>query len=150
MHAGQFVEGGPPGMLLQHGGHYAAMVARQGGAVPGMPARTVTSLTAQARLQTAPRIDGKPPFEVADPQPLMLLPNPDKGDLFFDFEGDPLWTADGRSWGLEYLFGVLDAADGFHPLWAHDRAQERRALKDFLGRVRKRRRAARWVAQRRS
>jgi len=38
MHAGQFVEGGPPGMLLQHGGHYAAMVARQGGAA--LPAVT--------------------------------------------------------------------------------------------------------------
>ena len=37
-----------------------------------------------------------------------LLPDPDKGDLFFDFEGDPLWTADGTEWGLEYLFGVLE------------------------------------------
>ena len=44
------------------------------------------------------------------------------------------------SWGLEYLFGVLDAGDGFHPLWAHDRDEERRALKDFLAMVRKRRR----------
>ena len=78
---------------------------------PGRPscrARTVASLTAQARLQIAPRVDGKPPYEVADPQPLMLLPDPNKGDLFFDFEGDPLWTADGREWGLEYLWGVLD------------------------------------------
>ena len=38
----------------------------------------------------------------------MVLPDPDKGDLFFDFEGDPLWTVDGREWGLEYLWGVLD------------------------------------------
>lgn len=126
--------------LIDAGVTTVAELARHSGAVPGMPARTVASLTAQARLQTAPRAGGKPPFEVADPQPLMLLPNPDKGDLFFDFEGDPLWTADGRSWGIEYLFGVLDAGDGFHPLWAHDRAQERRALKEFLELVRKRRR----------
>ncbi len=47
----------------------------------------------------------------------MVLPDADKGDLFFDFEGDPLWTADGREWGLEYLWGVLDRApDDFHPL----------------------------------
>ena len=38
----------------------------------------------------------------------MVLPDANKGDLFFDFEGDPLWTVDGREWGLEYLWGVLD------------------------------------------
>ena len=52
----------------------------------------VNALTAQARLQVAPRVDGKPPYEVVDAQPLMVLPDADKGDLFFDFEGDPLWT----------------------------------------------------------
>ena len=87
----------------------------------------------------APRVDGKPPYEIADAQPLMVLPEPDKGDLFFDFEGDPLWTADGREWGLEYLFGVLDTADDFRPLWAHDRVGERQALRDFLKMVRARR-----------
>ncbi len=77
---------------------------------------------------------------MVDAQPLMLLPNPDKGDLFFDFEGDPLWTADGRDWGLEYMFGVLGAdGEDFTPLWAHDRAAERKALLDFLAMVRKRR-----------
>jgi predicted RecB family nuclease len=116
-----------------------AELAGHRGPVPELPARAVDALSAQARLQIAPRDDGKPPYEVADPQPLMLLPEPDKGDLFFDFEGDPLWTDDGHEWGLEYLFGVLDTADGFHPLWAHDRPQERRALEDFLEMVRKRR-----------
>ena len=85
------------------------------------------------------RDTGEPQFEVVDPQPLALLPEPDTGDLFFDFEGDPLWTADGHDWGLEYLFGVLDATGGFHPLWAHDRVDERKALIDFLAMVAKRR-----------
>ena len=115
-------------------------LAQHSGTVPDLSARVVTTLSAQAQLQIATRIDGKPPFEVADKQPLMLLPNPDKGDLFFDFEGDPLWTDDGKAWGLEYLFGVLDASDNFTPLWAHNRPDERRALKDFLAMVRKRRR----------
>ncbi len=114
-------------------------LAQHDGAVPELAARTVASLTAQARLQIAPRIDAKPPFEIADPQPLALLPDPDKGDLFFDFEGDPLWTRDGQNWGLEYMWGVLDAEDAFRPLWAHDRAGERQALVDFLKMVRKRR-----------
>jgi uncharacterized protein len=114
-------------------------LAQHDGYVPELSDRTVASLSAQARLQLAPRIDGKPPYEIADAQPLMVLPEPDKGDLFFDFEGDPLWTADGREWGLEYLFGVLDTSDGFRPLWAHDRADERQALRDFLKMVRARR-----------
>ena len=114
-------------------------LARHRGGVPELSTRTVASLTAQARLQLAPRVDGKPPYEIADAQPLMVLPEPDKGDLFFDFEGDPLWTADGREWGLEYLFGVLDTADDFRPLWAHDRVGERQALRDFLKMVRARR-----------
>ena len=114
-------------------------LAKHDGPVDELPARTVAALTAQARLQTAPRVDGKPPYEVTDTQPLNLLPDPDKGDLFFDFEGDPLWTADGRDWGLEYLWGVLEVGGTFRPLWAHDRESERAALVDFLKMVRKRR-----------
>ncbi len=111
------------------------------GPVADMSARSVTALVAQARLQIDERDTGTPQFEVADPQPLTLLPNPDEGDLFFDFEGDPLWTADGVDWGLEYLFGVLEGgkAGAFHPLWAHDRPDERKALIDFLALVAKRR-----------
>jgi uncharacterized protein len=113
-------------------------LAAHTGAVAEMSARTVKTLAAQARLQVAERVEGKPPYEVVDAQPLMVLPDANKGDLFFDFEGDPLWTADGREWGLEYLWGVLTTADEFHPFWAHDRASERQALRDFLAMVRKR------------
>jgi predicted RecB family nuclease len=125
--------------LIDAGITTIAELAEHIGPVPELSARTVGSLSAQARLQLAPRVDGKPPYEIADAQPLMVLPEPDKGDLFFDFEGDPLWTADGREWGLEYLFGVLDTSDEFRPLWAHDRADEKQALRDFLKMVRARR-----------
>ena len=109
-------------------------------AVPGLAPSALGRLTAQARLQVRQRDTGIPQFEIADPQPLTLLPEPNPGDLFFDFEGDPLWTADGREWGLEYLFGVLETAGKFRPLWAHGRAAERKALVDFLALVKKRRR----------
>ncbi|WP_319437635.1 TM0106 family RecB-like putative nuclease [Mycobacterium sp. RTGN5] len=125
--------------LIDAGITTVAELAAHDGPVPELPARAVAALSGQARLQIAPRVDGKPPFEVVDPQPLMLLPDHDKGDLFFDFEGDPLWTADGTEWGLEYMFGVLGAGGDFRPLWAHDRRQERKALKGFLDMVRKRR-----------
>ncbi|HTI77441.1 MAG TPA: TM0106 family RecB-like putative nuclease, partial [Mycobacterium sp.] len=113
-------------------------LAEHTGGVKELSTRTVKTLTAQAGLQVADRIDGKPPYQVVDPQPLMVLPDANKGDLFFDFEGDPLWTVDGREWGLEYLWGVLTVADEFHPFWAHDRTSERQALVDFLAMVRKR------------
>ncbi|OBH66945.1 nuclease [Mycobacterium intracellulare] len=119
-----------------------AALAAHSGPVPELAAGVVTALTTQAKLQVRQRDTGVPQVEVIDPQPLALLPEPDPGDLFFDFEGDPLWTADGREWGLEYLFGVLEAgpAGRFRPLWAHNRAEERTALTEFLAMVAKRRR----------
>ncbi|BBZ71333.1 TM0106 family RecB-like putative nuclease [Mycobacterium paraseoulense] len=117
-------------------------LARHTGPVPDLSPGAVGKLTAQARLQVRQRESGTPLFEIVDPQPLTLLPEPDPGDLFFDFEGDPLWTLDGREWGLEYLFGVLEAGPSgtFRPLWAHNRVDERKALADFLAMVAKRRR----------
>lgn len=121
-------------------------LAHSVGEVPDLSARNTKALRAQARLQITPRDGGKPPYEIVDRQPLELLPDPDKGDIFFDFEGDPMWTADGHDWGLEYLFGVLGTtpfgpkgSSAFHPLWAHDRSQECQALVDFLALIRKRR-----------
>jgi predicted RecB family nuclease len=127
--------------LIDAGIDTLAELADHTGPVAGLPARAVDKLTAQATLQVRQRTTGTPQYEVVDPQPLTLLPNPDEGDLFFDFEGDPLWTADGVDWGLEYLFGVLAGGRSgtFHPLWAHDRPDERKALTYFLALVAKRR-----------
>jgi predicted RecB family nuclease len=127
--------------LLDAGITTLAELADHTGPVADLPARTVDKLVAQAKLQVRQRDTGTPQYEVADPQPLALLPDPDDGDLFFDFEGDPLWTADGVDWGLEYLFGVLEGgrSGAFRPLWAHDRRDERKALIDFLALVAKRR-----------
>ena len=126
--------------LIDGGVSTMHQLAEHTGGVPALSTRTVNTLAAQARLQTAPRGGGPPPYQLIDAQPLMVLPDPDRGDLFFDFEGDPLWTVNGREWGLEYLWGVLTVTGDFKPLWAHDRASERRALLDFLAMVRRRRR----------
>lgn len=127
--------------LVQAGITTVAGLAGHTGPVANMSARSVHALVAQAILQIRERDTGTPQFEVIDPQPLTLLPDRDEGDLFFDFEGDPLWTADGVDWGLEYLFGVLESgeAGAFHPLWAHGRLDERTALTDFLALVAARR-----------
>ena len=48
-----------------------------------------------------------PVFEVTDATALAALPNPNSGDIFFDFEGDPLYQ-EGEKWNLDYLFGYVD------------------------------------------
>lgn len=113
---------------------------RPGSATDGVPARTMEKLARQARLQIAGEGRDTPVFEVVDPSALHLLPEPSPGDLFFDFEGDPLWTPDGVTWGLDYLFGMVDASGRFTPIWAHSMEQERQALLDFLDLVEQKRR----------
>ena len=95
-------------------------------------------LRSQAVLQLQRRQTGKPRVEILPLDPegrrgFYRTPRPDKGDIFFDMEGDPL-----EEGGLEYLFGLRFIEDGqmrFEPIWAHDRANERIAferLMDFL------------------
>ena len=114
------------------------------GPVDGIAAGPLDRLRLQARLQLrAEASGGVVEAQVIDPEGLAALPAPDAGDVFFDFEGDPLWTDDARTWGIEYLFGVVDhdgAREHFRPFWAHDRAQEKQALLDFLHFVQDRRR----------
>ena len=129
-------------------------------AMPAGDARnSVVRLRAQARMQLGLDAvagsrtftkDGAPhtvSFTVLPDNTIGLLPPPSPGDIFFDFEGDPLWQdpANG-AWGIEYLFGVVEAPAPdhhgdpvFRPFWAHSRAEERRAFLDFLAYVEERR-----------
>ncbi|MCB0919266.1 MAG: TM0106 family RecB-like putative nuclease [Actinobacteria bacterium] len=148
--------------LLQAGISTIDDLATATAPVPGIPARTLAGLQLQAQLQVAsPPLarqthdtgeaaqDSRPAVQVIDAQAIRMLPPSSPGDIFFDFEGDPMWHGeDPADAGLEYLFGLWEdpplAADGDHfvPFWAHDRVQERQALRDFLDHVRERRR--RW------
>ncbi|MFD5600058.1 TM0106 family RecB-like putative nuclease [Leucobacter sp. NPDC058333] len=115
--------------------------------VPGIASPVLQRLAEQASLQlravnSAP--GAAPPFEVVDAAALAAVPRPDAGDLFFDFEGDPLFRAPGpdetAQWGIDYLFGMVDSDEQFTALWAHDLAAERAALESFLSLVAERRR----------
>jgi len=136
-------------------------------APPRMSGDTFAHLRTQARLQLtspaggveappAPPADAAsqpatpqppvPTFEVVFPKALGALPRPDHGDLFFDFEGDPLYTETpgpgaAAQWGIDYLFGWVDTAGRYTPLWAHTFAEEKAALEAFLAFVELRRRA---------
>ena len=102
--------------------------------VQGIPAATLANLRAQAVMQLrqmAPRGTQEPaetPEAQADHAPassvtwgwrdaaaLASLPKPSDGDIFFDFEGDPLWQDEQGRYGLEYLFGIVEAPDGNAP-----------------------------------
>lgn len=135
-------------------------------ALAAMPAAAATGplarLRSQARMQTGVETaDGSRTFardgrehtvayKVLPGATVRTLPAPSPGDVFFDFEGDPLWQDPATgSWGLEYLFGVVEAFpagdDGgepvFRPFWAHSRGGERQAFLDFLAYVQARREA---------
>jgi uncharacterized protein len=111
----------------------------------GMNADTFETLRAQARLQLRADVEGVPTFDVHYAAAIHTLPLPSHGDIFFDFEGDPLYTEpapDGEAhWGIDYLFGWVDNADQYSALWAHTFAEEKRALEAFLDFVNVRRAA---------
>lgn len=120
---------------------------------------SLARLRAQARMQlgldTAAGSrtfmkDGQPhtvSYTVLPDHTIGSLPAPSAGDIFFDFEGDPLWQDPATgAWGIEYLFGVIEAPGtdagkepAFRPFWAHSRSGERRAFLAFLDYVEKRR-----------
>lgn len=124
------------------------------GEIDDLSGARLERLRSQARLQVAARAaGGQLSHEVIDQAVLALLPPASPGDIFFDFEGDPIWIEPGETtWGLEYLFGLIEV-DGLDPtaedpaagsrfvaFWAHDRAQEKQALIDFVDYVTERRR----------
>ncbi|HEV8507818.1 MAG TPA: TM0106 family RecB-like putative nuclease [Chitinophagaceae bacterium] len=90
-------------------------------------------LSHQARLQHQWRTINRPVFELLPLQEdvgLYKLPEPSEHDIFFDFEGDP-YAGDT---GIEYLFGWY-YRDDYYDLWAHNDAEELKALNKFMDTV---------------
>ncbi len=101
-------------------------------APPGFSAGTFEKLHEQAELQLHARETGEDTFRLLQPQPeagFALLPPRSRGDLFFDFEGNPFWDSTGS---LEYLWGILDENYAFTPLHAYDHETERAAFETFV------------------
>ncbi|MFJ2551034.1 TM0106 family RecB-like putative nuclease [Microbacterium sp. NPDC087591] len=111
----------------------------------GMNVDTFENLRAQARVQLRADAEGVPTYDVHYAAAIHTLPVPSRGDIFFDFEGDPLYTEpapDGEAhWGIDYLFGWVDNDDQYSALWAHTFAEERQAFETFLDFVNARRAA---------
>jgi predicted RecB family nuclease len=108
----------------------------------GIGVDVLERLHEQASLQLGARETGEHAYLLLAPQEargFARLPRPSPGDVFFDMEGDPFF--DGG--GLEYLFGLI-TADGERPeftaIWGRDRAEEKRALEEFVDLIVARRR----------
>ena len=120
---------------------------------------TLARLRDQARFQTgletgdggalAPAHGDEPAhevrFKVLPQHTIGALPPASPGDVYFDFEGDPLWqdVATGL-WGIEYLFGVMeppadDDEPRFRPFLAHTLAEEKAAFLAFVDYIEERR-----------
>jgi predicted RecB family nuclease len=91
----------------------------------GSSAASVERVREQARIQVEGRSLPKPIYELMLPKAgdpiepergLGTLPEPNRGDLFFDIEGDPYAYDD----GIDYLFGVLDTDGAFTAFWSLD------------------------------
>jgi uncharacterized protein len=108
-------------------------------------------LVDQASLQVQARGDSEqpPPYRIIEPSDdptwgrgFELMPEPDGGDVFLDFEGDPFWHADV---GLFFLLGLIVRDDTgaweFRALWAHNPAEEAAATRQLIEFVAERRQA---------
>jgi predicted RecB family nuclease len=113
----------------------------------------------QARLQVASEDAGvieyellaaerDPSGELVPNRGLLALPEPVAGDLFFDIEGARYYSEDGKEFGLQYLFGIIDTADldesrtpQYFQVWSFDRSSEKRAFEELVDFITERRRA---------
>ena len=104
----------------------------------------------QAQLQVSSDDSGVIQYYLLDPERngdgltirnrgLASLPEPAAGDLFFDIEGARYYSEDGREFGLQYLFGIVDTAEldergapRYHQVWCFDRAGEKEAFEELI------------------
>ncbi len=121
--------------------HLAALPDEQD--VEGIRPSTLHELRGQARLQAASRQAGTLVHEmrpVEGHRGLARLPAPSDGDIFLDFEGDPVWSA---AHELIFLFGIVELVDGewrYRAWWGHDLAEQTRAFEQVVDQMVARRR----------
>ena len=89
----------------------------------------------QAKVQLKGRIEKKMLYELRSIEPLRglnRLPEPSKGDLYFDIEGDHFY----EEGGIEYLFGVSYFTKKgnieYKSFWARNRGEEKKAFQKIM------------------
>ena len=100
-----------------------------GGSTKKLSEEQIQKLSRQARLQQHTYDTCEHVFEILDRSQLILLPEPNPEDIFFDLEGFTFFDEPG---GLEYLWGWSESNGDFHHHWADDRASEANAFEAFM------------------
>jgi uncharacterized protein len=135
---------GPERVVLdERGVTTLAQLGALRGEFEGIRPERLNWLVTQAALQVAARLNEEVPlpFSMIAPSDdsqrghgFELLPEPDLGDIFLDFEGHPFWRADT---GLFFLFGLIERdGDGqwrYRSWWAHDLEEEASAVAALIG-----------------
>jgi uncharacterized protein len=125
--------------------------------LPGFGHESLERAHLQAKLQVLSEDEDRIRYELLTPERsdagslvpnrgLLALPEPTVGDLFFDIEGARYYSEDGREFGLQYLFGLVDTADvcpekqpRYTQIWAFDRKGEKRAFEELIDFITERR-----------
>ena len=97
-----------------------------------LSSRVRARLQGQAAIQVSERESGVAAYRLLPPEVgrgLQRLPEPDDGDVYLDFEGDPF--AEGGA-GREYLAGIWTRDGQFLDWWAHSAAEEATLTKELL------------------
>jgi uncharacterized protein len=110
--------------------------------VPELRPEKFERLHRQARLQlvSRERADAPPAFELieASEDPVYghgfeQLPEPNDGDVFFDFEGDPFWTPERDLMFLAGLYYQDDAGEWcYDERWAHTQVDQGAMIKGLV------------------
>ncbi|NNN08998.1 MAG: TM0106 family RecB-like putative nuclease, partial [Acidimicrobiaceae bacterium] len=119
-----------------------AQLSQRREAVIDLRSEKLARLTRQAALQVASRDDPTHPprFELIevgeDPvygHGFELMPAPDFADVFFDFEGDPFWTAQNELMFLAGLYYRDGAGEWtFDARWAHSLGEQEEMMSDLV------------------
>ncbi len=129
-------------------GNVAQLAARES-PVESIHDENYRRLHRQAHLQVASRQfpDAEPAFEVIEPgeDPVYghgfeLLPAPDAGDVYFDFEGHPFWHADHDLFFLAGLYYQVEGEWVYDARWAHDLEEQSRMISSVVDFFQSRRR----------
>lgn len=126
--------------------------------LPRVGIESLVRVQQQAQLQVRSEDEGRVVYELLDPEVaddgtivpnrgLCGLPEPASGDLFFDIEGSRYYSDDGKEFGLQYLFGIVDTAERdafgrplYRAFWAFSRTDEKWAFEKVIDFITERRR----------
>jgi predicted RecB family nuclease len=127
------------GELEKNDIHTLEQFAKRDVPLPSKPERgnieTFNTIHDQAKIQLKGRIEKKLVHELlplAAGRGLARLPEPSKGDIYFDIEGDPFFGQGGLEYLLGYAFVNDEGRFEYHKLWAKDRVEEKKAFSAFM------------------